>query len=191
MSREAWQKRRVGPSGSPGKAHRSLNSEGKWWIRSVRKEVGGPQKSCRRSPRRQRREQGFESPRRGKSYDAWRDSGNSWASDHSAWDEHCSGWDENCSGRDENSSGWDENCSGWDENCAQHVCRYFPNGSWDSSCYSSHDWLVDDRMPSKPSGIRFRLDQDAAQVLCGPSWAWPDTRTGTGPMRPRIVGNLE
>lgn len=181
----------MGPSGSPGKAHRSLNSEGKWWIRSVRKEVGGPQKSCRRSPRRQRREQGFESPRRGKSYDAWRDSGNSWASDHSAWDEHCSGWDENCSGRDENSSGWDENCSGWDENCAQHVCRYFPNGSWDSSCYSSHDWLVDDRMPSKPSGIRFRLDQDAAQVLCGPSWAWPDTRTGTGPMRPRIVGNLE
>ena len=70
---------------------------------------------------------------------------------------NCSGWNENC-------SGWDEDCSGWDENCAEHVCKYFSNGSWDSSCYSSHDWMVDDRIPSKPSGIRFRLDQDTAQV---------------------------
>ena len=48
-----------------------------------------------------------------------------------------------------------------------------------------------DLQPVKPAGIRFRLAQDAAQVLLGPPWARPDTRTNTGPMRPRIVGNLE
>ena len=170
MSREAWHKRSVGQSSSPGKTRNrrwvNSHSEGKWWIRNVRREVGGPQKNSRRSPRRQRREQGFESPR-GKSHDVWRDS-----------DTGC-GW---------SSSAWDS------QSPKPNICRHFQAGhcTWGSSCYFSHEWPDSnvDLLPQK-AGIRFRLDRDAVQVLRGPSWATPVSNTSTGPMRPRIVGSLE
>ncbi|CAE7512973.1 unnamed protein product [Symbiodinium natans] len=169
MSREAWHKRSVGPSSSPGKSskHRSVNSsEGKWWIKSVRRDGG---RKSKRSPRR-RFEQGPESPREN-SYDACRDSDSSWGRSTSV------------------TSGWEE------QRPERHICRDFQNGycEWGGSCYFSHDWTEGhmDLQPVKPAGIRFRLAQDAAQVLLGPPWARPDTRTNTGPMRPRIVGNLE
>ena len=128
----------------------------------------------------------------------WEDT-NRWQSSSERWDFQVE-W-ESSNGLDsdafESNEHWDD--TGNSESGKR--CEYFQSGycHWGSSCYFSHDWNgtnENEQVASNiPAGVVFLLDGEAAEVMGGKEQlerleAQPEL-DGTGPLRVRIVGDIE
>jgi len=128
----------------------------------------------------------------------WEDT-NQWQSSQSErWDFQVewenSNWDSDAF---ESNEHWDE--TGNSETGGK-TCEYFQSGycHWGSSCYFSHDWNGTNENGENeqfvasniPAGVVFLLDGEAAEVMGGEGLRLLPL-DGTGPLRLRIVGDIE
>eukprot|EP00438_Fugacium_kawagutii_P005967 Skav224302 [mRNA] locus=scaffold772:295114:295773:+ [translate_table: standard] len=194
---------RKGEKAGPGQSSRSLPN--KTGSRSLERGIKSVRQEAMKSPSRKVKECNGRpawSSEDGNSWETSRWSDQHWESQQTchwnSWKHH---WDDrNWYNKSDSAEGswWDQQEPSSLRSARSDSCEYFRSGYcyWGSSCYFSHDWMqTSDAMDidevgdaAAAAGVVFLLCSDAAEVL---GHGGTGNCDGTGPMRVRIVGDLE